>query len=186
MVSLTQLWLPILLASVFVFLGSSLVHMALKWHNSDYLPHPDEEGLRAAIRKGSPGPGQYTVPYCGDHKEMGSDAMKKKYEEGPIGFLILTAPAVPNMGRYLGQWFLYTLVISFSVAYLASRTLPAGTPYLQVFRVTGTVAFLAYAAATVQGSIWFGKPWKVTFKDLADGLIYAFLTAGAFGWLWPR
>ncbi len=186
MVSLTQLWLPILLAAVFVFLGSSLVHMALKWHNSDYRAHPDEEGLRAAIRKGSPGPGQYALPFCGDPKAMGTDEMKRKYEEGPMGFLVLTAPGVPNMGSYLGKWFLYTLGVSFCVAYVASRTLAPGTPYLQVFRVAGTVAFLAYAAGSVQGSIWFGKPWKVTLKELADGLIYGLLTAGAFGWLWPR
>ena len=29
-----QLWLPILLSAVFVFLASSVIHMALKWHNS--------------------------------------------------------------------------------------------------------------------------------------------------------
>ena len=58
--------------------------------------------------------------------------------------------------------------------------------YLEVFRVAGTTAFLGYAAAQVQDSIWKGQPWGVTLKHVLDGLIYALLTAGTFGWLWPR
>jgi hypothetical protein len=26
----------------------------------------------------------------------------------------------------------------------------------------------------------------MTIKEVIDGLIYALLTAGTFGWLWPR
>ena len=90
------------------------------------------------------------------------------------------------MGPALGQWFLFLVAVSFSVAYLVSRTVPLGTGYLQVFRVAGTVAFLALAAGAVPGSIWMGKPWRVTLKELADALLYALLLAGTFGWLWPR
>ena len=71
------------------------------------------------------------------------------------------------------------------VAYLASRFLSVGTEYLTVFRLTGTVTFMAYGLAYIQDSIWFGKPWSSTFKQLFDALVYALLTAGTFGWLWP-
>ena len=27
--------------------------------------------------------------------------------------------------------------------------------------------------------------WPATFRSMLDGLIYALLTGGAFGWLWP-
>jgi hypothetical protein len=186
MVSLAQLWLPILLAAVLMFVASSLVHMVLKWHVSDYRSLPNEEAVMEAIRKGAPGPGQYFYPYCSDMKEMKSEAMQKKFEQGPIAMITLRAPGRPGMGKAMAQWFLFLLVVSFSVAYLVSRTVPRGTEYLHVFRVAGTVAFLALAAGTVPASIWMGKPWRVTLKEIADGLLYALVAAGTFGWLWPR
>jgi hypothetical protein len=50
----------------------------------------------------------------------------------------------------------------------------------------GAVGFLAYAAALAPPSIWMGKPWKITWKEMFDGLLYGLVTAGTFGWLWPR
>ena len=32
---------------------------------------------------------------------------------------------------------------------------------------------------------WKMKPCKMTLKHAFDGLVYALLTAGIFGWLWP-
>ena len=57
---------------------------------------------------------------------------------------------------------------------------------LAVFRITGTVAWLAYGAATVPDAIWFGRPWSAIGKNIFDALMYGLLTAGVFGWLWPR
>jgi hypothetical protein len=65
-------------------------------------------------------------------------------------------------------------------------TLPAGSAYLRVFQIVGTSAFLGYAAALVQQSIWYGRSWSMTIRTMLDGLLYALLTAGLFGWLWPR
>jgi hypothetical protein len=28
--------------------------------------------------------------------------------------------------------------------------------------------------------------WGTTIKEVIDGLVYGLLTAGTFGWLWPR
>ena len=58
--------------------------------------------------------------------------------------------------------------------------------YLKVFQVVGATAFLGYAAGQVPAAIWMGKPWIVAWKEVFDGLIYGLVTAGAFGWLWPR
>jgi hypothetical protein len=38
----------------------------------------------------------------------------------------------------------------------------------------------------LQGSIWAWRRWSTTLKGVFDGLVYALLTAGVFGWLWPR
>jgi hypothetical protein len=43
MTELHALWLPILLSSVFVFLASSVIHMASPWHKSDYPKLPNED-----------------------------------------------------------------------------------------------------------------------------------------------
>ena len=45
---------------------------------------------------------------------------------------------------------------------------------------------LAYGVGTLSNGIWKGQPWKIVILEAFDGLIYALLTAGVFGWLWPR
>ncbi|HTS87987.1 MAG TPA: hypothetical protein VMG41_05800 [Gemmatimonadales bacterium] len=187
MVALTQLWLPILLAAILVFVASSLVHMVFKWHNSDYHKLPNEDEVRAAIRKGAPAPGQYIVPHCPDMKVMSQPEHQQKLIEGPVGFLSLAPNGPPRMGGSLLRWFLFNLLVAFFVAYLASRTVtPETSDYLHVFRIVGTATFLAYGLSGFPGAIWMGKPWSVVAKEVLDGLIYALVSAGAFGWLWPR
>lgn len=61
-----------------------------------------------------------------------------------------------------------------------------GADYLAVFRVAGTVAWLAYRWAAIPDAIWFGRPWIAIMKQLTDALAYGLLTDGVFGWLWPR
>jgi hypothetical protein len=91
-----------------------------------------------------------------------------------------------NMGKPLAQWFVYLLIIALICGYLASRTLSVGAPYLGVFRVVGTVAFMGLAMGQPHRSIWWQRRWSATVKYMIDGLIYALLMAGVFGWLWPR
>jgi hypothetical protein len=186
MVSLGSLWLPVLLSAVLVFIVSALVHMVLKYHNRDYTRIPNEEAIRSAIRNAGASPAQYIIPYCPEMKAMESPEMKQKFTEGPVAVVNVMRTGVPSMGRPLANWFLFSLGVSFFIAYIASHAIPAGTPYLQVFRIVGAIGFLAYAAATVPPSIWMGKPWRITGKDVLDGLLYGLVTAGTFGWLWPR
>jgi hypothetical protein len=186
MPSLMQLWAPILLSAILVFVASSVVHMVLKWHNADYRKLPNEDEVRAAIRKGAPTPGQYIMPHCADMKEMGSPEMKQKFDEGPLALLWLKPNGMTGMGPMLGKWFVFNLVVAFFVAYVGAHTLPIGTSYLTVYRVVGTITFLAYAGGEVPPAIWMGKPWGAALKDAGDGLLYALLVAGAFGWLWPK
>ncbi|MDH4132202.1 MAG: hypothetical protein OEV95_10420, partial [Gemmatimonadota bacterium] len=116
MVSLMQLWGPIVLSAFLVFVASSVIHMVLKWHASDYRGLSNEDEVRAAIRKGSPAQGQYVLPYCSDMKEMSSAPMTQKYTEGPNAMLRIMKPGVPNMGSALGAWFGFNLVVSLFVA----------------------------------------------------------------------
>lgn len=185
MIPLTALWLPILVSVVIVFFASFIMHMVLSYHKSDYRQLPDEDRVTDAMRSAgvTRGPA-YFFPYC-SFKEMKSTPVVEKMNRGPVGLLTVLPSGPPAMGKNLVLWFLYCLVISIFAAYLSGRLLAPGTAYLQVFRVVGTVAWLGYGAAHAQESIWSGRSWVVTLKHLFDGLIYALLTAGTFGWLWP-
>ncbi len=186
MITIVQLWVPILLSAFLVFVTSSLVHMVFKWHRFDYHKLPNEDEVRAVIRKGNPTPGQYLMPHCTDHSHMKDPAFQQKYIEGPVGLVTLMPSGLPQMGPMLGKWFVFNVFISFFAAYVSSRTLATGTDYLHVFQITGAVAWIAYGGATVPGSIWMGKPWSNTARELFDALLYGMVTGGAFGWLWPR
>ena len=185
MVPLTALWLPILLAAVIVFVASSIMHMFLPYHRSDYQRLPDEDKLTAALRAAGLKRGLYIFPYC-THKEMKSPAMIEKYKQGPVGMLTVFPSGPPAMPKFLAMWFVYCLVIGLFVAYLTGHTVAPGAQYLVVFRVAGTAAFLGYGLGHLVNSIWAGQPWSVTIKHVVDGLIFGCLTAGTFGWLWPR
>jgi hypothetical protein len=186
MISLAQLWIPIVLSAVLVFAASSLIHMVFKWHNSDFRKLANEDEVRAAIRASNPEPGQYIIPHCGDPKEMQKPEAQQKFKEGPVGFLTLGRPGAPSMGRPLALWFLLTLVVSLVAGYLASRTVPYGASFLAVCRVVGIVTFIAYASGAVQQAIWMCKPWPSVAKDALDAFIYGLVSAAVFGWLWPR
>src|SRR5258708_31776654 len=90
-----------------------------------------------------------------------------------------------SLGNALAQWFVYCLVVGLFAAYVGCSTLPSAAPYLKVFRITGAVAFVSYALALWQISIWYPRSWATTIRSTIAGLIYAALTAGFFGWLWP-
>ncbi len=185
MVPLAALWLPILLSAVIVFVASSIMHMVLPYHRSDYSQLPDEDKILTALRSVALKRGLYVFPFC-THKDMKSPALAEKYKQGPVGFLTIVPSGPPAMPKFLIQWFVYCLLIGFFVAYLAGRTVPPGTQYLAVFRVAGTAAFLAYGLSHLSSGIWKGQMWATTIKEVIDGLVYGLLTAGTFGWLWPR
>jgi hypothetical protein len=185
MVTLAELWIPIVASAVAVFAVSSLIHMVLKWHAPEHGRLPNEDEVRAVLRKGGLAPGSYHVPFC-KMEDMSKPEMVKKFIEGPVGHIVIRPSGPPAMGKYLGAWFLYSLLVSFFLAYLASRTVARGTEYLEVFRVVGTAAFLVYGVSQLLDAIWKGQRLPSTFKYVVDGLLYSLFTAGVFGWLWPR
>ena len=185
MAPILGLWLPILLSAVIVFVVSSIMHVALKYHQSDYKKLPEEDKVVASMRSAGVTPGYYGFPHC-DHKQMKSPEMMERFKQGPVGIVIIRPSGMPNMGKYLGLWFSYCLLVGVFVAYLTGQTIPRGTPFLEVFRIAGTAAFLPYGVGPLANAIWKGHPASMTAKEVFDGLIYALVTASTFSSLWPR
>jgi hypothetical protein len=186
MTELTVLWLPILLSAVIVFVVSSIIHMLSPWHKSDYPQAPNEDQLRDAFRPLAIPPGDYMVPRAASREELHTQEFAAKMKAGPVMMLTVMPNGPWPMGRNMGFWFLYLMVVGILAAYVTGRALSVGAPYLQVFRFIGTTAFLGYSVALWQMSIWYRRAWSTTIKATVDGLIYSLLTAGVFGWLWPR
>jgi hypothetical protein len=185
MVSLTSLLIPIVLSAAIVFFASFILHMVIPFHKNDIKKVPQEDEFLAAIRGFNLPAGDYAAPHADSPAAMKDPAFIEKRAKGPT-VLMTTAPgAPPAMSVTLTKWFIYCVVVSFLTAYVASRTLPVGTDYLQVFRIVGTVAFMGYALALLQSWIWWMKDGGATFRSMIDGLAYALLTAGVFGWMWP-
>lgn len=185
MVPLTQLWLPILVAAVLVFVVSSIIHMVLTYHRSDVRQLPAEPAVMDALRPFAIPPGDYVMPYAGSSAGMKSPEYQEKLAKGPVAFITVMPSGPLAMGKSLALWFGFCVVVGIFAAYVASRALPVGAHYLQVFRFAGTTAFAGYGLALLQNSIWWGRNWGATLRSVFDALIYAGVTAGALGWLWP-
>ena len=185
MVSILALWQPILLAAVLVFVVSSIIHMFLTYHQSDFKALPSEGNVMDALRPFNIPPGDYVMPHAAGRQERESQEFKDKAEKGPVAFMTVYPNGMPAMGRSLIEWFVFSLIVGVFAAYIAGRAVAPGGDYLTVFRFAGCTAFIGYSLALMQNSIWYKRSWSATLKSMFDGLIYGALTGGAFGWLWP-
>jgi hypothetical protein len=186
MVPVMSLAVPILVSAVIVFAASSIIHMVLPYHRNDLRRLSNEDAVLDALRRFNIPPGDYAIPHAGSPADMKKPEFVEKMKKGPVVFMTLAPGGPPSMGTSLLLWFLYSVVVSVFAAYIAGRALAPGAHYLEVFRFAGCSAFMAYSLALPQDSIWYKRSWGMTLKTMFDGLAYGLLTAGTFGWLWPR
>ena len=184
-ISLLQLWMPIVLGTALAWIASGLIHMAIKYHNSDYQQLSNEEEVMTAVRNGAPKLGIHTLPFCGDMSEMSNPDVQQKFIQGPVAYLTVLPNGLPQMGKLMAQQISFFLFGALLIAYAASLVLSPGAEYMVVFRFVSTVGFLAFGWANIPMSIWFGHSWSTTAKYLLDALIYGLVIAGCFAWLWP-
>ena len=186
MTGLSELWLPILLSAIAVFVVSSVIHTLTPWHKGDYRQIPKQDQVMDALRPFAIPPGDYMVPRPTVAAEMRTPEFLAKANKGPVMIVTVMRNGIMPMGSTLALWFAYTVVVGFLAAYVTGRALPHGTPYLRVFQLAGATAFIGYSAGLWQMSIWYRRAWSTTIKATIDGLIYGAVTAGFFGWLWPQ
>jgi hypothetical protein len=186
MVPILDLWMPIVVSAVAVFLLSSIIHMALRYHSNDYSTLAQEDAVMAALRPFKIPPGEYAVPAAGTMAAMKTPEFQAKQKEGPVLFMTVCPNGPYQMGTNLALWFVYSLVVGAFAALIAGGALPAGAHRHAIVHFTGLVAFAGYSLALLQGSIWWRRRWSTTLKSMFDGLLYAAATAAIFVWLWPR
>ncbi|MDQ2985890.1 MAG: hypothetical protein M3R13_04110 [Armatimonadota bacterium] len=177
---LSDLWMPILVSAVFVWIASFLMHMVLPFHKGDWKGLPDENRVAEAL-SGIPA-GNYMLPH-GTMADMKDPAFQERQRRGPNGTITIWDGMV-NMGKNLVLTLLSYILIGVFVAYVCWHAFAGDTPeYLDVFRIAGTVAFMAHGLAYIPHVIWYRhvRLWP----ELLDAAIYGMVTAGTFGWLWP-
>lgn len=186
MITLLSLWLPILLSAVVVFIASSVIHMVLGYHKYDWKQVPAQGDVMQSLRNFKIPPGDYMLPCPDSPGQMNTPEFKALAEQGPRITMTVLPGGQSSMGKNLVFWFIYCIVVSKFAGYVASVVLAAGTPYITVFRITSVVAFAGYALAHWQSTVWYSRSVGTTLRNTLDGLIYALLTGGVFGWLWPH
>jgi hypothetical protein len=186
MVTIQELWQPILLASVLAFFAGFVLYMLLPLHARDWSALPDEAGTMARLREARLMPGGYVFPCPASPKEMATPEFVARLAQGPVGIAFVRPTGRSPMGPSLGLMVIYHLVISVMVAYVAGRALAPGVEYLRVFQIAGATALLGYAGSGIPFAIWYRPPARYVINQLIDGVVWALLTAGSFGWLWPR
>jgi hypothetical protein len=184
MVTVIDLWLPILIAAIVVFFASSIMWMLLPHHHKDIQFLEDKEsGYVEAIKSLDIKPGLYMYPGC-DHKDSKSKEVMDRWNAGPWGVLTVF-PGKPNFGMNLVKTFLAFLVITIFVAYITGVGVGPGADYLHVFRVAGAAAVLGHCMGGLCGAFFMGKPTRFIITDFIDGVVYALLTAGIIASMWP-
>ena len=185
MVSVATLWAPILLSAVLVFVLSSVIHMLLGYHRSDFGAVARQNELLDALRAFNLPRGDYLLPRPGSSADARSPEFAAAVAKGPVVMMTVMPGGGMSMGRNLALWFAYTVIVGLFAAYVAGLALGPGAEYRPVFRITSTVAFVGYVLALWQDVIWYGHSGSTAGKSTFDGLVYALVTGGVFGWLWP-
>jgi hypothetical protein len=180
------LWLPTLVSAIAVFILSSIIHMVVPWHKSDYAKFPDEAGVLDALRAFSLAPGEYMAPRPSSRADMGSPEFAEKVKRGPLVILNIATSDSVSMARPLILWFVYVIVVSWLAGHIAWGAYGNPGAPRGIFHAVALTAFLAYAAGLWPQTIWFRKPWLTSFKASFDGLIYAIVTGLIFVYFWPR
>ena len=111
MTPITSLVLPILVAAVVVFVLSLIVQMAMPWHKTDFDNVPDDDEFLGAIRQLNIPPGDYTVPSPRLPNGARNPDFVEKLAKGPSVTMTVIPPS-DNMGRYMVQWFAFTLLVA--------------------------------------------------------------------------
>lgn len=182
-----ELWQPILLSAALVFIWSAITWTVLPHHAKEWKGLPASEAVRDAVKAAGFQPGLYMFPWWEDPKARRTPEAQAKVAAGPTGMVTILKPGPMSMGAMMTKSLLGNIVVSVFTAYVVYHAfMPEGlaaASYGSMFRIAGTVTFMAYAFGTLPDSVWFGKPWKSWLYAAGDAVVYALLVGGTFAGL---
>lgn len=187
---LSQLWLPIVVSAVAVWIAGAVIWMAMPHHKKDMLELPNRTEAIEKIRSLGLPPGNYMFPAGGCSKETMKDPeVQRCWKEGPLGYISLWKTP-PKMGGNMIGTFCVHVVVSVLVGYLAWVTIGGGAAGLaglgaepgfgRIFQVAGTAGILAYAFSHVPNGLWFGASKRAIAMNIVDGVVYGLIMGAVF------
>lgn len=186
MIPIASLALPILVAAVAVFVLSSIIHMAMPWHKSDYGNVPDDDAFMNAVRPLNIPPGDYTVPNPRLPGGGRNPEFMPKWSAGPSVNMTVMPPGPMSMGRYMGQWFAFTLLVSAITGWVTGTIVEPGEHHKAVLHYAAILTFLSYSLGAWPLSIWYHRKWSTALKGAFDAVLYGVTTGLVFAWMWPK
>jgi hypothetical protein len=180
-----SLVLPILVATAAVFILSLIVQMAAPWHKKDFDNVPDDDAFLNAIRQLDIPPGDYTVPSPRLPDGRRNPDFVEKWAAGP-SVTMTVIPGSANMGRYMAQWFGFTLLVAAIAGWITCTIVEQSRDRHAVFHYGAIITFLCYSLGAWPLSIWYHRKWSTAFKNALDAILYGVATGAVFVWLWPQ
>ena len=113
--------------------------------------------------------GEYNIPGVGMVGAWGG-----RHHQGGSGLV-----------KSLVLWFVYLFAVAWLAGHIAHRVL-MNPSHHDIVHTVGLSAFMGYGLALVQAPIWTPRLWWPTVKNLINALLYAFVTAYIYVWLWPK
>jgi hypothetical protein len=184
MTPITSLLVPIVAATVAVFVLSMLIQMA-PWHKRDFGNVPNDDAVLNTIRDLNIPPGDYCVPSPRLPSGERNPDFVEKWAKGPSVTMTVIGPS-SSMGRYLGQWFAFVLLVAGISAWMTGTIIQPGGNSHAIVHYAAIVTFLSYSLGAWPISIWYHRKWSTAFKSAFDAILYAVTTGLVFCWLWPK
>ena len=179
---LTDLWLPILITTIVLWISSTVAWMVMPHHFGDRRKIDCEDELMQFVEQQNIAAGNYMFPYPEKASDMNKPEHMQRYAKGPRGTLnVYNAVPMPvNVGLTV-LYFAVTVSIIAYITHVACQTADNSTDFMRVFRISGTIGMLTYASNNVLNRIWFRQR---VWTDMVDGIVYGFLLGIIFASLW--
>ncbi len=129
-------------------------------------------------------PGEYRFPYGSTAKEMTTPEFEAKMKQGPVGIMSIQPSGEMQMGKLMGQWFVYSLY------HRGDRGVPDWAHARAGRIISGSLPrerhgdlLLLFRGALAELD-WWGKGTRITLTshDRRPGIFALLDRGGTFGW----
>jgi hypothetical protein len=166
---------------VVMFIWGAVAHMALGVGESSMKAMQNEDAVLAVMKENMREPGLYLFPggaMSGDMTKEQQEAMMKKWERGPSGFLVFHPEGMPAMSaKTLLTELFSNILASLVAAFLLSQALSKLTNFGSRVLFVTLLGLVPFFSISVSFWNWYGFPGGFTFGELIEQVV-GFALAG--------